>query len=575
MIRRDEGKQFSPEQYRGRLRFVLVALVLIATGLVARAVDLQVFDQGFLEGQGDARYTRIAKLTANRGDIYDRNGEPLAASMPVDTVWACPPEVMKAADQIPLLAEALNRDKRWLTQLITSNLDREFVYLVRHMRPSDAAQVKDLNIPGVYLQREYQRFYPAGEVTGHLLGFTKRYDDIGQEGLELAYDRWLGAEPGAKRVIQDRLGRTVEDVESIRAPHPGGDLLTSIDLRIQYLAYRELKAAVQEHGAKAGTVIVLDIETGEVLAMVNQPAYNPNDRDQVAASRYRNRAATDIFEPGSSIKPFIAAAGLASGRYHGNTVIDTSPGFVQVGIKRIPDHHNLGPITLTTVLAKSSNVGMTKMAMNLSPKTMQETLSAFGFGEVTGSGFPGESAGLLNDSSHWRKIGQATISYGYGLSVTPLQMARAYATLGAYGVKRPVTLRKVEGPVPGEQVIDPRVAKELLEMMESVVSTEGSGKRASLVGYRVAGKTGTAWTADAGSYSTERYKASFGGVVPASHPRLAAIVVIDEPSGKKYYGGDVAAPVFANVMAGALRLMGVPPDGLDRLPATTLVQASP
>ncbi|HEY0685543.1 MAG TPA: penicillin-binding transpeptidase domain-containing protein [Steroidobacter sp.] len=575
MIRRDEGKQFSPEQYRGRLRFVLGTLVLIAGGLVARAVDLQVLDDGFLEGQGDARYTRIAKLTANRGDIYDRNGEPLAASMPVDTVWANPSEVMKAADQIPRLAEALNRDKKWVTQLITSNLDREFVYLVRHMRPSDAAQVKELKIPGVYLQREYQRFYPAGEVTGHLLGFTKKYDDIGQEGLELAYDRWLGAEPGAKRVIQDRLGRTVEDVESIRAPHPGGDLITSIDLRIQYLAYRELKAAVQEHGAKAGTVIVLDIETGEVLAMVNQPAYNPNDRDQVAASRYRNRAATDIFEPGSSIKPFIAAAGIASGRYHGNTVIDTSPGFVQVGIKRIPDKHNLGPISLTTVLAKSSNVGMTKMAMNLSPKSMQDTLSAFGFGEVTGSGFPGESAGLLNDYSHWRKIGQATVSYGYGLSVTPLQLARAYATLGAYGVKRPVTLRKVEEPVPGEQVIDPRVAKELLEMMESVVSSEGSGNRAALIGYRVAGKTGTAWTADNGTYSTERRKASFGGVVPASHPRLAAIVVIDEPSGTKYYGGEVAAPVFANVMAGALRLMGVPPDGLDRLPATTLVQANP
>lgn len=574
MIRRDEGKHFSPEQYRGRLRFVLGTLVLIATGLVARAVDLQVLDEGFLEGQGDARYTRIAKLTANRGGIYDRNGEPLAASTPVDTVWACPPEVMKAADQIPRLAEALNRDKRWVTQLITSNLDREFVYLVRHMRPSDAAQVKELKIPGVYLQREYQRFYPAGEVTGHLLGFTKKYDDIGQEGLELAYDRWLGAEAGAKRVIQDRLGRTVEDVESIRAPHPGGDLITSIDLRIQYLAYRELKAAVQEHGAKAGTIIVLDIETGEVLAMVNQPAYNPNDRDQVAASRYRNRAATDIFEPGSSIKPFIAAAGVASGRYHGNTVIDTSPGFVQVGIKRIPDKHNLGPITLTTVLEKSSNVGMTKMAMNLSPKLMYDTLTAFGFGEVTGSGFPGESAGLLNEYSHWRKIGQATISYGYGLSVTPLQLVRAYATLGAYGVKRPVTLRKVEEPVPGEQVIDPRVAKELLEMMESVVSS-GTANRASLIGYRVAGKTGTAWTADGGTYSTDRRKASFGGVVPASHPRLAALVVIDEPSGAKYYGGDVAAPVFANVMAGALRLMGVPPDGLDRLPATTLVQANP
>jgi cell division protein FtsI (penicillin-binding protein 3) len=571
-VRRADGKSFSQEQFRTRLHLVLVALVLVATGLVARAVDLQILDDGFLEGQGDARYTRVAKLTANRGSIYDRNGEPLAASMPVDTVWANPQEVMKAADQIPRLAEGLNRDKKWLTQLITSNLDREFVYLVRHMRPSDAAQVAELKIPGVYLLREYQRFYPAGEVTGHLLGFTKKYDDIGQEGLELAYDRWLGAQPGAKRVIQDRLGRTVEDVESIRAPHPGGDLITSIDLRIQYLAYRELKAAVQEYGAKAGTVIVLDIETGEVLAMVNQPAYNPNDRDQVAASRYRNRAATDIFEPGSSIKPFIAAAGIASGRYHANTIIDTSPGFVQVGIKKIPDRNNLGAISLTTVLEKSSNVGMTKMAMTLSPKSMYDTLTAFGFGEVTGSGFPGESAGLLNDSSHWRKISQATISYGYGLSVTPLQLVRAYATLGAYGIKRPVTLRKVEEPVSGERVMDPRVAKELLEMLESVV-TEGGGKRAGLMGYRVAGKTGTARTADNGGYATDRHKASFGGVVPASHPRLAALVVIDEPSGGLYYGADVAAPVFASVMGGALRLMGVPPDGLDRLPATTLVQA--
>ncbi|HEX2493852.1 MAG TPA: penicillin-binding transpeptidase domain-containing protein [Steroidobacter sp.] len=571
---RPESKSFSSEQFRGRLRFVLGVLALIAAGLVARAVDLQVLDDGFLEGQGDARYTRIAKLSATRGAIYDRNGESLAASTPVDTVWACPPQVMRAADQIPVLAEALNRDKKWLTQVVTSNLDREFVYLVRHMRPSDAAQVAALEIPGVYLLREYQRFYPAGEVTGHLLGFTKKYEDIGQEGLELAYDRWLGAEAGKKRVIQDRLGRTVEDVESISAAHPGEDLNTSIDLRIQYLAYRELKAAVLEHGAKAGSVVVLDIGTGEVLAMVNQPAYNPNDRDQVFASRYRNRAATDIFEPGSSIKPFIAAAAIASGRYHANTIIDTSPGYVQVGVKRIPDKNNLGAIALTTVLAKSSNVGMAKMALTLSPRLIHNTLAAFGFGEVTGSGFPGESAGLLNDASQWRKIGQATISYGYGLSVTPLQLARAYAILGAGGIKRPVTLRRVNEPAPGERVLDERVAKELLRMMESVVSQDGTGGRAALAGYRVAGKTGTAWTAAAGGYSTERYKGTFGGVVPASRPRLAAIVMIDEPSGNKYYGGDVAAPVFANVMAGALRVLGVPPDGLDVLPNATLVQAS-
>jgi cell division protein FtsI (penicillin-binding protein 3) len=443
------------------------------------------------------------------------------------------------------------------------------------MRPSDATQVAELKIPGIYLLREYQRFYPAGEVTGHLLGFTKKYDDIGQEGLELAYDRWLGAQAGAKRVIQDRYGRTVEDVESIRAPRPGEDLITSIDLRIQYLAYRELKAAVLEQQAKGGSVVVLDVDTGEVLAMVNQPAYNPNDRDQVAASRYRNRAATDIFEPGSSIKPFTAAAGIASGRFHPSTIIDTSPGLVRVGIKPITDKHNLGPISLTTVIAKSSNVGMTKMAMTLAPQSMHTMLRAFGFGEVTGSGFPGESAGLLYDASHWRKIEQATISYGYGLSVTPLQLARAYSILGAGGIRRPVTLRRVEGAVPGERVVDARVAQEMLTMMESVVSQDGAtGYRAALVGYRVAGKTGTAWTADAGGYSSDRYKASFGGVVPASHPRLAAIVVIDEPGGRQFYGGDVAAPVFANVMAGALRLLGVPPDGLDRVPATTLVQAS-
>ncbi|HEY4369702.1 MAG TPA: penicillin-binding transpeptidase domain-containing protein [Steroidobacteraceae bacterium] len=574
---RNENRAFSPDQYRIRLRFVLATLVLIAVALVARAVDLQLLDDGFLEGQGDARFTRIAKLSAIRGGIYDRNGEALAASMPVDTVWAAPKEVMKAsADQIPRLAEALNRDPKWLTQVLTSNLERDFVYLVRHMRPSDAAQVASLKIPGVYLSREYQRFYPAGEVTGHLLGFTKKYEDIGQEGLELAYDRWLGAEAGAKRIIQDRYGRTVEDIESIRAPRPGSDLITSIDLRIQYLAYRELKAAVQEQHAKAGSVVVLDVETGEVLAMVNQPSYNPNDRDQVSPMRYRNRAATDIFEPGSSIKPFVAAAGLASGRYHANTIIDTTPW--RVGVKLIEDHSHLGPISLTTVIAKSSNVGMSKMAMTLSPQAMWHMLNAFGFGQVTGSGFPGESAGLLNDPSHWSRISQATMSYGYGLAVTPLQLAHAYATLGSGGISRPVTLRRVDQPVQGQRVLDERVAHELLEMMESVVSQIGTAKSAALYGYRVAGKTGTAWkTSGVGGYGNEesrKYMATFGGVVPASRPRLAVIVVIDEPGGDLYLAGDVSAPVFANIASGALRLLGVPPDGVDRLPNATIVQAA-
>jgi|HigsolmetaAR202D_1030399.scaffolds.fasta_scaffold00867_19 cell division protein FtsI (penicillin-binding protein 3) len=570
---RTETRAFSPEQFRGRLRFVLVLIVMAALGLLARAVHLQFIDQAFLEKQGNARYTRVAKISAVRGGIYDRNGEALAASTPVDTVWACPPELIRASDQFQRLAEALNRDKKWLEQLVTSNLHREFIYLVRHMRPSDAQQVADLKIPGVYLLREYQRFYPAGEVTGHVLGFTKKYDDIGQEGLELAYDHLLGAEPGAKRVIQDRLGRTVEDIESIRAPRPGEDLITSIDLRIQYLAYRELKAAVLEHKAKSGSVVVIDVDTGEVLAMVNQPAYNPNDRDQVSPARYRNRAATDIFEPGSSVKPFVAAAALATGRYHADSIIDTSPGFVKVGVNTFRDKQNLGAVSLTTILAKSSNVGMMKLALSLPPEQIYQTLTNFGFGQVTGSGFPGESAGLLNHYSHWKRIGTASISFGYGMSVTPLQLAQAYAILGSGGIRRPVTLRRVDEPVPGERVLDERVANEMLRMMEAVVSAEGTGSRASLVGYRVAGKTGTAWKAEGGGYSTHKYMAVFGGVVPASRPKLAAVVVIDEPSGSKYYGGEVSAPVFANIMAGALRLLGVPPDGLDELPKTTLVQA--
>src|SRR5690606_34154025 len=364
---RSESRAFSQEQFRARVRFVLVLLVLTALTLLARAVQLQFVEQDFLEKQGDARYTRIAKISAVRGSIYDRNGEALAASTPVDSVWASPPELIRAADQFPRLAEALNRDKKWLEQLVTSNLNREFIYLVRHMRPSDAQQVAELKIPGVYLLREYQRFYPAGEVTGHVLGFTKKYDDIGQEGLELAYDHSLGAEPGAKRVIQDRYGRTVEGIESIRPPRPGAPLITSIDLRIQYLAYRELKAAVQQHNAKAGSVVVLDVDTGEVLAMANQPAYNPNDRDQVSPARYRNRAATDMFEPGSSIKPFIAAAALASGRYHSDSIIDASPGFVKVGVNTFRDRTNLGPVSLTTIISKSSNVGMAKLALSLPP----------------------------------------------------------------------------------------------------------------------------------------------------------------------------------------------------------------
>jgi cell division protein FtsI (penicillin-binding protein 3) len=558
---------------RWRHWLVLGALGACGIALLARAVYLQVIDQDFLEKQGDARILRVAKLSANRGMILDRNGEALAVSTPVDTVWADPRKLAEVPQEFPRLAKALDRDTQWLARRVTSSLDKEFVYLVRHMRPTDAAKVKALGIPGVDTLREYRRYYPAGEVTGHLLGFTN-VDDVGQEGLELAYDQWLGGEPGAKRVMRDSLGRTIEDIERIKAPRPGQDLRTSIDLRVQYLAYRELKAAVQANKARAGSIVVIDVATGEVLAMVNQPAFNPNDREQYAASRYRNRATNDFLEPGSSIKPFVVAAGMETGRYHGDTLIDTSPGMMRVGIKTVKDHNNLGTIDVTTVLAKSSNVGTVKIALSLKPQEMWTALDAFGFGRVSGSGFPGESAGILTGYEHWRSISQATMAYGYGLSVTPLQLAQAYAVLGAGGIKRPISLRKVETPPPGERVMPEPVARELVRMLESVVSDVGTARRAAVMGYRVSGKTGTAWKAsETGGYSTNKYLAIFGGVVPSSNPRLAAVVIIDEPTSGAYYGGEVAAPVFSSVMSGALRLLAIPPDDLQRVPATTLVQA--
>jgi len=560
------------KSYRWRSTVILGAVLIGAAGLVARAVELQLLDHGFLAKQGDDRSMRVAKIVAHRGAITDRNGEPLAVSTPVDSVWVDPQEINDNIDQLPKLAKALKQDQQWLARRITSNLDRNFLYLVRHMPPEQAAHVKALGIPGVYLMREYRRYYPAGEVAGHVVGFTT-VDDKGQEGLELDFDQLLNGEDGAKRVIQDMYGHYVENVESIKAPRPGRDLVSSIDLRIQYLAYRELKAAVQEDRARAGSLIVIDVDTGEVLAMVNQPSFNPNDREQLKPELYRNRAATDIFEPGSSVKPFIMAAALASGQYRPDSVVDTSPGYFKVGNTMEEDEHNLGAIDLATILAKSSNVGTAKVALSLKPEEIWKTLTALGLGQVTGSGFPGESAGTLSNYTHWRPVGIATLSHGYGLSVTPLQLAHAYATIGAGGVKRPISFEKLSGPVPGEQVIDPKVARELVQLMEQVVEKGGTATRASLIGYRVAGKTGTAWKSIAGGYSTDRFMAVFAGLVPASHPKLATVVVIDEPTGM-HQGGEVAAPVFASVMSGALRLMDVPPDDLQNVPAATLVQTS-
>ncbi len=559
------GEAGSLSSFRWRARLLRGLLVLGALTLAWRAVNLQLVDHGFLTREGDARFSRVLEIAAHRGTITDRYGEPLAVSTPVDSLWVNPGELALATEEIPRLAAALKLDRQELERRVTSNLDREFLYLARHREPSEAAQIKALGIPGVYSSREYRRYYPAGEVSAHLLGFTN-VDDAGQEGLELAFDHWLAGEDGAKRVIQDRYGRIVQNVESIRPARPGRDLVLSIDLRIQYLAYRELKAAIREQRARAGSVVVLDIASGEVLAMVNQPAYNPNDREQIQSGVYRNRAATDIFEPGSSIKPFFVAAGLASGKYDTHSLIDTSPGFFKVGAKIFEDEHNLGAIDIATVLAKSSNVGMAHIALTLPPQEIWTTLTRLGFGQVTTSGYPGESAGLLPNYAQWRPIGIVTMSHGYGLSVTPLQLAHAYATIGALGIARPVSFVRVAGLVSGERVLDESVCRELVGMLESVVAAEGTGRLAAIPGYRVSGKTGTAWKATAGGYSTDRYMAVFGGVAPESAPRLAAVVVIDEPSAGLHMGGQVSAPVFSRVIGEALRLLAVAPDQPVRTP---------
>jgi cell division protein FtsI (penicillin-binding protein 3) len=564
------AKPANPRSFRIRLLFAFGLLAMAAAGLVARAVDLQLVHNDFLVGQGDQRYIREVETVAHRGMILDRNGEPLAVSTPVDSVSANPRILASVNDQWPLLATALKRDRQEVARRLAGSQDRSFIYLARHMKPVDAEVVRRLGLPGVSVEREYRRYYPSGEVVGHVLGFTN-VDDAGQEGAELAFDHWLSGEDGKKRVIQDRMGRKVEDVDSVRATRPGRDLSLSIDLRIQYLAYRELKAAIRDQRARSGSVVVIDVTTGEVLAMVNQPTFNPNDRDQLTPGMYRNRAATDMLEPGSSIKPFIVAAALESGRYDEHSLIDASAGFVRVGTKIIEDEHSIGVAGLETILAKSSNVGMSMVALSLEPQQIWSTLRHLGFGQVTASGFPGESAGMLSNFANWRPISIASMSYGYGLSVTPLQLAHAYATVGAMGVARPVSMLRVDGAVAGERVLSEKSARTLVKLLESVVAPGGTGKQAAIPGYRVAGKTGTAQKASAGGYSTDHYVGVFGGVAPATNPRLAAVVIIDDPGAGHYYGGDVAAPVFSSVVGGALRLMGVAPDDLDSSPQDPFV----
>lgn len=550
--------------YPGRRAFVLLCMGLAAGVLVWRAVCLQVLDKEFLLNQGQARHLRTVTLPAHRGMILDRNGEPLAISTPVESVWVNPQELANEQQRIPELTRLLELNTSTVQRQLASRADREFLYLRRHVDPAMAARVEALDIPGVYLQREFRRYYPDGEVTAHVIGFTN-VDDAGQEGLELAYENWLAGEPGAKRVIKDGKSHIVEDVESISRPRPGKDLRLSIDRRIQYLAYRELLAAIQEHKAQAASAVVLDVRTGEVLAMVNQPSFNPNNRQDLRSSDMRNRAVTDVFEPGSTMKPFVVATALASGRYQPNTPISTSPGWMRVGVNTVRDVHDYGDLDLSGVIRKSSNVGIAKVALSLAAEDIWTDLSDLGFGVQTFSGFPGEASGLLPHFSGWNAIETATLSFGYGVSVTPLQLAQAYAVLAGDGMRRSISFLHDAQASEERRVMPAEIARAVRAMLEEAVGPDGTAPGAGVPGYRVAGKTGTVRKSERGGYSDSKYLSVFAGMAPASDPRVVMVVMVDEPAAGKYYGGQVAAPVFSRVMAAALRLLAVPPDNVPLL----------
>lgn len=539
--------------------FLLVIFSSAMLVLIARAIDLQVLNNDFLQTHGDARSLRVMEIQANRGNIFDRNGEPLAISTPVNSIWATPRKVLNSNSNLLPLSKLLDMHHSQMLDNLQTRMGREFVYIKRQVAPDIADRIIALDIPGIYLQREFKRYYPAGEISSHVIGFTN-VDDIGQEGIELAYNEWLQGTSGSKRVLVDRLGRVVEDVESIQAPKPGKALYLSIDQRIQYLAYRELKSAINRHHAKSGSLIMLDAKSGEILALVGQPSFNPNDRAQFKGENYRCRALTDTFEPGSTLKPFTIAAALESGDYTPATPIDTAPGYFSVGEHKIQDIKNYGLIDVATVIKKSSNVGASKIALSLEPSRLWEMFSQLGFGQPTGSAFPGEAAGQFTTYNNWSELELATISFGYGISVNALQLAQAYMVLASHGIKYPISFHKLEKPASGERILSETVSKQVNLMLESVVKQGGTGTKADVIGYRVAGKTGTVHKSEAGGYSENKYLSLFSGFAPVSDPRIVLVVIIDQPSGDQYYGGQVAAPLFSNVMTAALRMLNVAPD---------------
>ncbi len=543
-----------------RISFVIVLFVFLAAGMGARLVYLNLIDGDFLQDQGDARTIRMERINAHRGMIMDRLGKPLAVSSPVISLWANPAELPASPLDIEPVARILAITPAKFISKIDASRGKSFVYLRRHLKPADARKILDLKIPGIYGEREYHRYYPTSEVGSHIVGFTN-IDDKGQEGLELSFDNWLAGTPGKKKVLKNLYGEIIRDVLPISDAKPGNNLILSVDLRLQYLAYRELKSAVTHYKAESGTVIVLDVETGKVLAMVNQPAYNPNNRLHLDLDTVRNRAVTDVFEPGSTMKPFTVAVALASGQYTPDSVIDTSPGYIKVGSKTIRDPSNRGVLDLGEIIAKSSQVGISKLALTLNEYEVWEMFQKVGFGRSTDVGFPGESNGYLPNHRRWKDIERVAFAYGYGLTVTPLQLAASYLTIASGGIKREISILN-SGNLIESRIYSKEVAQQLKLMLAQVV-TEGTGSRAAIDSYDVAGKTGTVRKIGKGGYKDTKHIAFFAGMAPVKNPRIIGVVLINEPKTTAYGGGSIAAPVFSRVMAEALRIMNVPPNDIN------------
>lgn len=541
---------------RNRAMLLFGAVAALFAVLLVRSLYLQWMENDFLQGQGAARFSREIEVPAHRGRIVDRFGDALAISTPVKSLWAFRDQIDVSAAQLKSLARVLETSPQQLSSRLRG--DGEFTYVAKQLAPETAERAMALGIKGLNEQNEYRRYYPGGDVTAQIVGFTGD-KDLGQEGIELAQQAWLGGTPGSRRVIINRRGDIVEDVAAIRAPQAGRDLALSIDSRLQYLAFRELKAAVERNKAKAGGLCIVDAKSGEILALANWPTYNPNRRDKVARDRMRNRALTDVFEPGSTMKPFTIAAALEAGKVRPDTVIHTEAGEMTIGKSTIHDAHHAGPLTVEQVIQKSSNIGAAKIALSLPAETLWRMFSEAGFGTAPQTGFPGEVSGRLRPPRTWKPIEQATMAYGHGLSVNLVQLARAYTIFADDGELKPVELFKTDGAVAGRPVISVATARAVRHMLELAVLPGGTAPQAQVAGYRVAGKTGTARKIEGHEYA-HKYVASFVGMAPASNPRLIVAVMIDEPSTGDYYGGSVAGPVFSNVMGAALRMLGVPTD---------------